>query len=274
MHIKTRGNQQGFAHIGLVVGAVVFIGLIGFIAWRVWDAKTNSPAGKLQQALANVKCDISDKDLCKFFTSWKQSASYKVASSDTTGGKTTTSTFESADSGKRFHVLMSVEGKPYETITIGNTVYTKDSNDGKWWKQTIEPAKENDYKAGNDFEFKEPAKDAKPEAQTQYKLIGKEACGNLTCFKYQVIDPATKDQTQYIWFDTKDYQLRRMRTETKDTVSDQTFLYDKVAINEPSPVKELGPNQVINPASGEPITVPNASDVPLPVEPTTTDEEQ
>lgn len=262
MLVRSR-DQQGFAHVGIIVTVVLFVGVLGLVAWRVWNAQQHgSPASSaVQQAIANAPCDVNDKDICKFYASWKATSNLKVSSTDVAQGKTTTSTFESSDSGKRFHMLTSVGGKPYETISIDTAVYTKDAS-GTWWKQTIEPSKVNDYKSDDyKYDFTDPS-DTKDTQKVTYKALGKEACGNFTCFKYQVIDPSATDSTQYVWFDTKDYQLRRMRTENKDgSTSDQSFSYNNVSINVPSPVKELGPNQTLNPETGEVMTLPSQQDI-------------
>lgn len=263
MNLYARQRQQGIAHIGMIIGVVIFIAVVGLIAWRVWDAQKNrssSSDAAIQQALANVNCEGQDKDICKFYASWKASSSYKVSSINTYGGQTTSSTFESADSGKRYHMVTAVNGKPYETINIDNALYTK-AADGTWWKQTITVGKESDYKSDDySYDFTDP-ETTEPEQKTTYKLLGKESCGKLTCFKYQVVNTGSTETTEYIWFDDRDYQLRRMRTESKDGNSDQTFSYDKVTINVPSPVKELGPNQMLNPETGEVITLPSQNDI-------------
>jgi outer membrane lipoprotein-sorting protein len=265
MGFKDQRRQQGFAHLGIVVAVVVFLGVIALIVWRVWGSQLGlpgaTPPSALQQALANAKCDVGDKDICKFYTSWKFSTSYKVTSTDVRDGQTTTSTFESADSGKRFHMSMMMSGKPYEVTTIDKTTYTRDVN-GKWWKQTTQPSQDSTTKGSDyNYNFSDPASTTTVD-KTTYKLIGREACGNLTCFKYQVVDPAATDQTQYIWFDTTDYQLRRMRTESKDdSTSDQSFSYTGVSINAPANATELQFNQVLNPTTGEVMTVPSQNDI-------------
>lgn len=261
MLVRSR-NQQGFAHVGIIVGVILFVGVLGLVIWRLWDTQhKGSPASSaVQQAIANAQCDTNDKDICKFYASWKATSSLKVASTDVADGKTTSSTFESSDAGKRFHMVTNVNGKPYETISIDNAIYTRDAS-GTWWKQTLEPSKESTYKGDYNYDFSDP-NDTKATQKVTYKALGKEACGNLTCFKYQVVDPAAADSTQYIWFDTKDYQLRRMRTENKDgSTSDQSFSYANVSINAPSPVKDLAPNQTLNPETGEVMTLPSQSDM-------------
>jgi hypothetical protein len=123
-------------------------------------------------------------------------------------------------------------------------------------------AQEDTIKGNYDHDFETPKSDT-PEPASQeptYKKIGKEACGNLTCFKYEVVDPSSPGK-QTLWFDDKDYQLRRMRIESEGTVSDQVFAYSSVSITAPSPTKDLGPNQYIVPGQSEPVTMPSADEL-------------
>jgi outer membrane lipoprotein-sorting protein len=266
MIIKRQSDQRGIAHIiEIVVIAAIVLGVGGFIAWRVMDAQKNQQASTSKnQPLADVPCNLSDKDLCKFFTSWKANGQYKVTSSQTADGKTTTSTYEASNNGANYHMIMTVEGAPYEIIGVGDTLYTKDASDGKWWKQQLPKAQENTVKGNYNYDFKEPASDSpQPAAQEPtYTKIGKEACGSLTCFKYQTHDPASPNDKTFIWFDDKDYQMRRYRVEMADgSISDQTFAYSSVNITAPSPTKDLGPNQYIVPGQSAPITAPSADDL-------------
>src|SRR5690606_22982830 len=45
-----------------------------------------------------------------------------------------------------------------------------------------------------------------------YKNLGKEACGDLECFKYQILDSAQSEAQTFIWFDTKEYKLRKIES--------------------------------------------------------------
>jgi outer membrane lipoprotein-sorting protein len=253
-------NNQGLAHIGLVLLVVVVVAAVGGIGWYVFKKQKDKGASSLSDAVkqAAQKCELDDKDICKFFASWKDSKYYTVTSTSTQGGKASTTTYSYVAPDK-YHFTSTGEFA-YETISIGNTTYTKDTSDNKWWKQTTKP-EEVEKNKGEDLDFEEPAKDEAPEKKTTYKFITKEACDKLTCFKYQVIDPEAKDTTEYIWFDTKDYQLRKTRTESKDGVYEATFSYNKIEINEPSPVKELGANQTVVPGSSTPIDGPSEAEL-------------
>jgi hypothetical protein len=266
MNSRFKNDQRGIAHVvEIVIIAVIVLGVGGFIAWRVMDSQKqqNANNGSGNTQLANVPCNLDDKDLCKFFSSWQASGQYKVTSSQTAEGKTSTSTYEASDNGKNYHMTMAIEGMPYEIIGIGDTLYTKDSSDGKWWKQQLPKDQENNVKGNYNYDFEAPTADTQEQASQEptYKKIGKEACGNLMCFKYEVVDPSSPSSKQTLWFDDKDYQLRRMRLESDGTISDQSFAYSSVSITAPSPTKDLGPNQYIVPGQSEPITMPSADEL-------------
>jgi hypothetical protein len=212
----------------------------------------------VRDAVKNAKCDYDDKDLCKFFTGWNAQDSYEykaTATQDGTDSKTTVKT----EGDDKFY--MKLEGSvAYEITQIGNILYTK-ATDGTWWKQTLPETEASTYKDEGDVEFAEPDSETEGQ-QVTYKKIGKEKCGDLNCFKYQVVDPAQASTTTYIWFDDKDYQLRRMQTSSDNYTFDSTYSYNKVTVSEPSPVKELGANQYIVPGQTEPTTLPDTGDMP------------
>lgn len=256
-------DQRGIAHIvEIVIIAVVVLGVAGFIGWRVWDGMQK----KAINIVANAQCmtDLKDEDLCKFFTSWKADTSYKVVTKQTIDGTNTETSMEIADSGKNYHMTTTLQGKPYEVISIGNTFYTKDTSDNKWWKQNLPT---NQQQAAEQFkkeDFDTSADTNKPADQrVQYKKLGTEACGDKTCFKYQIIDPANSDGETFIWFDNSEYKMRRMYATGDGVVTDQTFSYGSVSISAPSPTKDLGPNQYVVPGQNQPLTLPSTDDMPI-----------
>ncbi|HKU18580.1 MAG TPA: hypothetical protein VJP80_04865 [Candidatus Saccharimonadales bacterium] len=251
-------KEQGVGHIGAIVVMVVVaaVAVSGYVVWK----KHNDMAGvnpAVSAALKNVQCSMSDKDLCKFFASLKAQKYSTINSSTTADGKTNTSLIQTEGTDK-FHMKSTGE-LTYETITIGNTIYTKDTTDNKWWKQTIAQADISKYTDNTASPNLTEPDSTTTSKQPTYKKLGTEACGNLTCFKYQVIDPNNPGTSEYIWFDTKSYQLRRDRTVDGGTTLDSTFSYDTVTIVAPSPTKDLGANQYLVPGQSQPVTIPSAN---------------
>ena len=256
-HFST--DQRGIGHVLAILVLVVIVGLAG-VGWLVIQknknkATTNTAAPALAEAVKNAKCGYDDKDLCKFFTSWKAQKYYTLTSINESDGQKSTTVMK-AD-GKKYSMKVT-GGTPYETITIDDALYTK-AADGTWWKQIIPKADADKYTdAGTKLE--EPTAAQATADTTAYKKLGKEKCGSFTCFKYQVIDPTDTGLTSYMWFDDDQYQLRRMQNTSASVTYDATYSYGKVSVSAPSPSKNLGPNQYLIPGQAEPITLPNPED--------------
>jgi outer membrane lipoprotein-sorting protein len=261
MKSPPRVNQQGFGHILLVIIILVVLGGIGFAGYKVISGRTGTNVTNAASKAAQLAaCEESDKNICKYFASMKVQKYYSGNSKTTSDGKTQETTFQ-ADGLTKFHMTVGGE-TPYEIITIDNTTYTKAPN-GVWWKQTAKA--EETAKLKKDLKVdtqSDTSTSDEPANKPTYKALGTEACGKLTCYKYQVINSTSSNDKSYIWFDTKDYQLRRTLDEMEDgSVSDTTLSYDKVSIKVPSPVKELGANQYLVPGQNEPTTMPNIGDI-------------
>jgi outer membrane lipoprotein-sorting protein len=248
-----RKDERGIAHVEIIVIVVVVLAVAGFIGWRVLGqggskSSDSTATDKATQQALKAECEkIDDDDLCKFFTSWKSSTKYRMIAT----GDGQTSTFEIDGDNSR----ISVTGEmTYDVITIGKSTYTKAGD--VWYKQTIKDP-EDDVSKEYKQDFTEPDESTPEADKTTYKKHGKEACGNLSCFKYEVVDPKQADVKEFIWFDDKDYQLRKVSHDGPDGKSEMTFEYSNVSVKEPSPVKELGPDQYIVPGQSEPMTIPS-----------------
>lgn len=253
MH-STQHTQSGFHLVPVIaiVGVVALLGAIGFLFWSNFGKQAVSDAAlDVATKQARDECEKeADKDICRFLTSWKVYQKYRMTSISSDGSK-----FVTAVDGDKSHV--KTEGEMvYEVITIGKVTYTKGGD--KWYKSTIKTPKDNvadSYKPEIGDSTGESSDVDEQKTTTTYKLIGKEACGSLTCFKYDVVDSASEDK-QTIWFDDKDYKLRKQVHETTDGKTEMTLEYDKVSITTPSPVVELAENQYLLPGATEPTTLP------------------
>lgn len=246
MNWKMYKDDRGFSTIIIAVVVVVILGALGYGAYRVLNK--DQASNGLGVGVANVPCETDDKDVCKFLSSWKANKQYRMTSTDADGNK---SVFEI--DGEKTHAKMDMNGTPYETITIGKVTYTKAGE--TWYKQT---AKDTEKETEDQkIEFKEPAKKEgeteEAKNTTTYIKLGKEKCGKLMCFKYEMLDSSAPNQKQTIWFDDKDYQLRK----TSDGTTETAFEYEGVSVKAPSPVKELAENQYIVPGQSEPATMPS-----------------
>jgi len=242
-------KQAGFASFNpiAIIIAVVVAALAGggyFIASK--NGSAPALPGGIGGPVLNSNCKHNDPDLCKFLNNWKDIKNYSIKATSTSKDSNSESIFEISGED-RFHMVNSTNSKEdYNVITIGDTTYTKDYTDNKWWKQKAEKISEIKDK----FEFKVEDEGEKVEDKTTYTSMGKEACSSRQCFKYQVVSPDMKGVTEYIWFDDKEYLLRKERTEGSGMVNNSEFSYDKVNVSEPSPTKEAKAGETIIPGGG------------------------
>ncbi|MCL5407297.1 MAG: hypothetical protein M1429_02265 [Patescibacteria group bacterium] len=224
----------------IILAIIIVLGVGGYFAYTKF-VKSDTSGGILSKVTLNPNCKYNDPDLCKFINGWKEIKYYTINSNDVNEGVQTQTVFKLAND--KTQIISSQGGKEvYNVITIGDTTYTKDFNDNQWWKMTAKPTETASPSEQDQPNFNESD-------QTTYQKIGTDACGNLTCFKYQEIDPNITDSTQYIYFDNKDYQLRKMSTVGKNgSSSEATIDYAKISISEPSPVKSGSPYQGTTPA--------------------------
>lgn len=256
-------DERGISQLLLILLAVVVLAGVGFAAYKVKnkDDSTNSSTtlSKTDQKAVEKECNdqLKDKDLCRFMANWNGFSKYKVAITNT--GSDTSSMTMTVDGANS---AMHMEGEAaMDTITVDGTTYTKAGE--TWWKQPKQEtntSSETTHIDKDQFKFEAPKEDT-PESQLpKYTKIGEEACGKLKCFKYKLEDPAdTESGSQILWFDTKDYLLRKMETQTAEGKSTMEFSYDNISVKVPSPVKELGPNQYILPGQTEPQTIPGGA---------------
>lgn len=248
MNLTTLKKQRGVGKIVIVIGIVVLLVAIGGGYTLLGKSGVSLPGASLP---LNPNCKFNDPDLCKFINNFKVLGNYSVKSTSTpkTGPKVD-SLFEIAGEDKSRIVLSENSKETYNVITIGDTTYTKDFADNKWWKQVAKAEKTNSsLDIRDEFKKTETAED-----KTSYKKVVKEACGSRNCFKYEVIDPANTDSTEFIWFDDREYLLRKTRSESKGgEVTEAEYSYDKVNISAPSPTKDATADQII---------VPNGASIP------------
>jgi outer membrane lipoprotein-sorting protein len=241
---KIHTNQTGIAHLMLILVVVVLLG-VGGAGYYVWNKNKDEKSGSNPSQTASSKvvedeCKkaIDDKDFCKFASSVNFNQDYKTVITSTSAEGNSVMTLQS-DSDGNTSANTTVNGEEVAAyVMLDDTSYTKDLTDGSWFKFTNETSEDINVSDDLDLDFEEDT--STPEVdKTEYKKIGKEACGNDTCFKYQIIDPEAPTDEQFVWFDDKDYQLRRFSFKNSEGTSDMTYSYENVTITAPSPTKEM-----------------------------------
>jgi Tfp pilus assembly protein PilX len=242
-------DQRGIAHLMLIVMVVVVVGIIGLVGWRVMsknsDSSTGSKGNVVSNAIASKEAsaaclkEVNDKDLCKFATNYKLDGVSYHAKFTSTGSDGNSTSEMDVDGKNNTSMVMSQGGKEVTaSISLNGTTYIKDQANNVWIKYP--PADTSAPKT------EAPTSDVKVDDNNitekntiTYKALGKEKCGSLNCFKYQVIDTTQPKATQYIWFDTKDYRMQHWYNKDDQGTTDMVLTYKSVNITAPSPVKDF-----------------------------------
>lgn len=226
---------------------VLLASIVGFAAWR--STRPDAPTVQREEERTfEIPCDWKDNTLCEFITKWKASNEYRFISRSTTAGVTTTTTYE-YDLNDPVKIYTKVDGPGgYEVISIGNTIYTKAG--GTWWKETVN--NQETTPSGSDSQAADEKSKDLPDEPTNYTRVGKEACGDLQCYKYEIKDPYVPDVQQFVWFDDQEHRLRKLSFVTVDNVTEQIFEYTDIDIREPSESQDIPPGQKIVPGQAQP----------------------
>jgi hypothetical protein len=241
MFSRLKRNQSGLASVIIIVAVVLAVaGGIGYYVMNNKDDKKTADSSS-QSATSNqanseaCKKVIDDDDFCKFASNIASLTNYTTVIS-TSGANGSSEMTVEVETAEKSRVTAKQDGKEVSAmITIGKTYYSKDYADGKWLKVTGEAPETADVTKDLGIDFSDENLDG-----VSYKRIGEEACGNLTCIKYQIIDTEEEEPTeQFVWFDNKDFLLRRYSITGGEGTTNMTISYGKVTITEPSPVKEL-----------------------------------
>lgn len=245
MKLLVRQKWHGFSRI-IIIGIVLAVIAAGFLGWQFMNQ--NRSTQKDAVLVANNAClkVYKDKDFCKFTTSFTLTGvPYKTVFVSTQGktGSSTTMTMLT-DSKGNTSISSASGGTVSDIITLNGATYTKDPTDGTWWK--VAASKASTVTAANPasnlkFDSVATASPTTP-VTTTYKKLGTEACGGASCFKYQVIDTTASGSTQYLWINTKTYQMQRWSTtDSTGASTDAVFTYQPVTITAPTPVRDLTP---------------------------------
>ena len=199
-------------------------------------SKTSSSFNKEVQA----KCmaDVNDELFCKFAGSFAGVGEYKVTANTTAQGESSVLELATDSKGNSSMVVKQNGQEQGNLISYNGVTYSKDYTDGQWFKyaagdttkpETVDLKKEfvkGDFKADNGEKI-------------GYNKVGTEKCGNLNCYKYQIKDPTKPTEEGFLWFDTKDYLMRRVTIKDGSTNTDMSLSYGAVNISAPSPTKDV-----------------------------------
>lgn len=244
MSNKLRQDENGLGHILLIVLVLVVLAGVGVAGWMVMNGKktttntstSNSSAGsKVASSTVDSSClsTYHDANLCKFAansTSFEKTA-YTATVTTEQNGTNSTLTLENDGMGNT-RLSGTESGQTFNSIMLNGVTYLQPAGIGPWIEYpasssapTTNPTSSMDIAVGSNG--------------ITYKALGTEACGSLTCYKYQVTDSATPNATQIALFDNTSYKLRQWQYTDGSSSTNMVITYGAVNITKPSPVESL-----------------------------------
>ena len=188
-----------------------------------------------------TQCTYDDKYFCEFMASFANTKFYSVKMTSMGHDGKSESLIEVSSDGATHKVVWVNGGETYNSISIGTTAYTKDYADNTWLRQAVTPSASEDTSQKTTIDLTDvfDITVATVISNGQYNKVGKEPCGKLSCFKYELTDTEDERTKQFIWFDDSQYLIRKLVKEDPATNIELEYSYNTIRIVAPSPVKEL-----------------------------------
>ncbi len=230
----------------LFVGIVAVIAaIVGYYLYSQGKLPIGTSTLLVPKATENDFAFITDPLIRKHLAAQSNVTSYRSKTHDLIGTKGSFNVFEVQIKGAdmaAFYNWHEDDGKKGgELISIGETTYIKDYNEGKWWKQTVKPEEKPKNKDEGEREPKDFTEDLK-EMQAKpltYEKLGEESCGSLTCYKYKEVDVQTPEASRIFWFDKSKFLLRKEESGFGEWRGTTEYTYDAINIGAPSPTKDV-----------------------------------
>lgn len=251
----------------LVLGAAYF-----FSRKQPKLAEKSEQQVAIKEMLADCKYD---KEICTYFAAQAKAMESGVAintSSEIKNYGVTNSEMKNDGAGNT-EMNTYKDGKLESSMIIFEKVtYLKDVKDNSWYALNV-PA---DTAVSSDDVAQKQPKDFLSEIKSTYngedaslqvKKVATEACGSLTCDKYEILSSVdNQTETSYLWLDTKEHLARKMEFSFAGGVSTMEYQYGIAQISKPSPIKEMpsvyAPSGVPGSAGGSaPNSVPGSAGV-------------
>lgn len=256
---KSLKKPVGIAPLAIVViiGALIAAGIGGFFLLKRQGIITTPKVSLFPSATEKDFDFIADPILRKHLAAQSNQRSYrtKTYSSGADLNLTNEYQFKGENLNTR-EIQLNPSGKEIKhKIQIADTIYIKDFTDNKWWKQTITPEVQEEVpkeeKPEEPVDFK--AEYSKPDLQ--FKSLGKEACDNLMCYKYEQLTGGSEEMAfkRIFWFDDKKFLLRKEETTVGEFTVSSQYSYD-VNIIPPSPTKDVPEGRSIFEYENTPLT--------------------
>ena len=228
MKQRLRTNQHGIAHLGLILVVVLLLG-VGGAGYYVWSQNKDEETGgtsqssSIEEVEAECKRTIEDKDLCKMASSTDyDKENYVITITGSQEGQQFSWTIQNDGENSQVNML------GFESISYNGDTNTKDTS-GTWVKYSKSDREDEDPK--DDLT---ESLDFSDEEASYYTKVGKEPCGNLTCFHYSYKDPSDSSNNAEFWFDDKEYKIRRVTSVTPEGVTvEMVITYGNAKVTPP-----------------------------------------
>lgn len=229
----------------IVLFSVISFSTIVFSGCNFLQKSATDTATQLagQQVIEQMLKDIEDPLVRQHLAAQFQVRSYRTITDSSGRGQTSTTEVQVEGDSAKFRTIITDQGKVFsDMIVIGDTTYVKDLKDGVWWMQTGKPIQTDD--AAQSTAQEAPAPDEfqrdfeEKETGTKYTSLGTETCGSLTCYKYRE-ETEGQEGARTFWFDDQKFLLRRDEFTYGEFTTVNTYEYDNVTVNAPSPTKPV-----------------------------------
>ena len=185
----------------LTLAAVILITVI----WH-WLATNGTFVTVDNTVESSCMAEVKDKKFCKFAAHVKKMGDYKMTLKATTPAGTVSYVVSSSKDGN-IQMSQVSDGKEVANIVVFNgTTYAEDLADSAWIMYAPSAANKPDV-----FDIKkEIGKDNFKGTKGQkyvYKNLGRVDCGNMSCYKYQIIDTQNTATQTFLLFDDLHFLL-------------------------------------------------------------------
>jgi len=233
MDSRPSTHQKPLSYIILICAVLLLVIVLGM--YMVKSSTTNSKT--TPKTLTTNTC-TQDEAMCAFLEKVADKDKYytmpitaTISISTINSATPTGQVVLQADTKNNVYVTSSESGKIQgELLLVNDTLYKKNLVKGNWQKQ-------NSLNTQAFIEFRQKALNEikVPNEKIAYTLIGKETCGSQTCFVYQFINAERSSIKETIYFDTNDYLLRKLVSQTANgTTTETSFSYNDLTITPPA----------------------------------------
>jgi hypothetical protein len=231
-------DERGITHLLLLVAGVGVLAVIFTAGYMVFNHSRNSGKDAVGLTTSFSRClskNSNDSRICNFEKSYVpvSQAAYTADVSVTSPQGTLSNLTYSTDGKGDSDVEGASEGQQLSSIVLSGATYIKIS--GSDWVEYSSGSKNAPAQTDPTASMNIGA----GQSNLSYQYVDTEACGSLTCYKYNVSDKTQPNVTQDIWFDTASYKLREWSYHGSTGSTTMTISYQPITITAPSQVKVI-----------------------------------